>query len=476
MKLYNTLTRQQDEVKPLLPPAISIYTCGPTVYDYLHIGNWFNYVRMDTLIRALQANGFTTNWVMNITDVGHLVSDADDGEDKLEKGARREGKTAWEVAEYYTADFLEAMQLLSIQTPDHIVKATDHIAEQITLIQRLEANGYTYVIDDGVYFDTSKFEGYAAFARLDLEEQQAGARISVNDQKRNQSDFALWKFSPVDSKRDMEWDSPFGGDRKGFPGWHIECSAMSMKYLGESFDIHTGGIDHIPVHHTNEIAQSEAATGQRFANYWMHSNHVMVNGEKISKSLGNGIRLQEIIAQGISAQATRLNILESHYRSQSKFSWDGLEAANNRLKHWQQVACLALQPQSNIPASEEQLITAEIAAATTDITAALFDDLNTPLMLSRLDEAFSIIEKQLLSPPTAQQFATLLTYIHTVLGIDLLVDIVAPNADDMKLMDRRRAARQAKEWDISDKLRYELANAGFGIRDLPSGATLWFKL
>ena len=221
MKIYNTLTRQVDTVTPLEPGHIGVYTCGPTVYDYLHIGNWYNYVRMDTLIRALQANGLQTNCVMNITDVGHLVSDADDGEDKLEKGARREGKTAWEVAKFYTADFMAGLELLHIQMPDQIVKATDHIAEQIELIERLDTKGLTYVIDDGVYYDTSKFEGYASFANLDLDEQQAGARVNFNGQKRNLADFALWKFSATGAKRDMEWDSPFG---KGFPGWHLECS------------------------------------------------------------------------------------------------------------------------------------------------------------------------------------------------------------------------------------------------------------
>jgi len=331
VQLYNTLTRQVDTIEPLNAPRVTVYTCGPTVYDYAHIGHWFNYVRMDTLIRALKLSGYQPDWVMNITDVGHLVSDADEGEDKLEKGAKREGKTAWEVADFYTQDFLHGMELLHISTPDHIVKATDHIAEQIELIQKLEAKGYTYATHDGVYYDTSQFEGYAAFARLDLDSLQAGARVEYNREKRNPTDFALWKFSPppdTDGKtRDMEWDSPWsppgtpaGETRKGFPGWHIECSAMSMKYLGETLDIHAGGIDHIQVHHTNEIAQSEAATGKRFANYWMHSNHVMAGDEKISKSLGNGMRLQEVIEQGISAEAVRLHILESNYHSQSKFS------------------------------------------------------------------------------------------------------------------------------------------------------------
>ena len=371
MKLYNTLTRQVDEIKQLAPPAVTVYTCGPTVYDYAHIGHWFNYVRMDTLIRVLKANGLRPKWVMNITDVGHLTSDTDEGEDKLEKGARREGKTAWEVAEFYTRDFLEGMKTLNMLRPTHLVKATEHVPEQIALIKKLEGKGYTYVIDDGVYYDTGKFKQYADFAGLDLDEQQAGARVSFNPQKRHASDFALWKFSPAGQQRDMEWDSPWG---KGFPGWHIECSAMSMKYLGPTLDLHTGGIDHVPVHHTNEIAQSEAATGQRFANHWLHSNHVTVDGEKISKSLGNGIRLQDITAKGISPMAVRLHVLESHYRSQSKFSWESLQAAQNRLQDLRAVAALRWQPR----AVSHDSTTFAFEDVPAELTRLLADDLNTP--------------------------------------------------------------------------------------------------
>lgn len=470
MKLYNTLTRQTDIVKPLVEGKLGIYTCGPTVYDYLHIGNWYTYVRMDILIRALKADGFETNWVMNITDVGHLVSDADDGEDKLEKGARREGKTAWEVAKFYTHDFLECLDTLNISQPDQLVKATDHIAEQIELIQRLDAKGFTYTIDDGVYYDTSKFEGYAAFANLDLDEQQAGARVSINDQKRNQSDFALWKFSPQGSQRDMEWDSPFGEGKKGFPGWHIECSAMSIKYLGESFDIHTGGIDHIPVHHTNEIAQSEAATGKRFAQVWMHSNHVTVNGEKISKSLGNGIRIQEIVAKDISAEAIRLNVLESHYRSQSKFSWESLDAANNRLKHWRGVCALIFQPQ---PSGATDEVLNELSAAASDISGCLNDDLDTPRILSRIDRAFSVIEAQLITDEATEPFKEFLVYINNVLGIDLLRGVTEPNAEIRELMAQRSQARADKDWLKSDQIRDDLAAQGYQVKDHASGVTLW---
>jgi cysteinyl-tRNA synthetase len=464
MKLYNTLTRQIDEIKPLKPPTITVYTCGPTVYDYAHIGHWFNYVRMDLLIRALKADGLSPKWVMNITDVGHLVSDADDGEDKLEKGAKREGKTAWEVAEFYTKDFVECMELLNVLEPDYLVKATDHIAEQIELIQQLVSKGYTYLIDDGVYYDTSKFEGYAAFARLDLEDQQASGRVAVNPQKRNPSDFALWKLSPQGSKRDMEWDSPWG---KGFPGWHIECSAMSMKYLGESLDIHTGGIDHVPVHHTNEIAQSEAVTGKRFAQYWMHSNHVMVNGDKISKSLGNGIRLQEIVDRGISPEAVRLHVLESHYRSQSQFSWDSLEAAQNRLRGLQEMADLKWQPivkaGTQIPFDQE--------AKT--VTKLLINDLDTPSVLAKLSAIQTLVSNDLVQTDNSNDFSAFLQTVDNLLGLTLYgrPDI---SAEQKEMLSARAQARDNKDWQKSDELRDALNEQGIGVRDTDYGQ-IWYR-
>jgi cysteinyl-tRNA synthetase len=469
MKLYNTLTKQIDELRPLNPDKVTVYTCGPTVYDYAHIGHWFNYVRMDTLIRALHAAQLKTTWVMNITDVGHLVSDADEGEDKLEKGAKREGKTAWEVAEFYTDDFLECMQLLNMLTPDHIVKATDHIAEQIDLIKRLEEKGYTYIIDDGVYYDTSKFEGYAAFARLDLDNQEAGARVGFNEQKHNSSDFALWKFSPTDHQRDMEWDSPWG---KGFPGWHIECSAMAMKYLGEELDIHTGGIDHVPVHHTNEIAQSEAATGKRFAQVWLHSNHVTVNGEKISKSLGNGIRLQEIIEKGIPAEAVRINILESHYRTQSKFSWEGLQAAHNRLKGLYEFAVLQFQATGDDQQNTVQEADFDTSKAT--IQDSLLNDLNTAAALAELNQFAEQVLLRGVSVNAQLAFVHYLTYVDDVLGTNFSKQADITDEQKSQLLERE-TARQNQDWATSDRLRDELASQGLAVRDTAYGAT-WARL
>lgn len=461
MKLYNTLTRQVDEITPLKPPFLGMYTCGPTVYDYAHVGHWFTYVRADLLARTLKGSGLQLTWVMNITDVGHLVSDADEGEDKLEKGARREGKTAWEVAEFYAKDFLREMELLNITHPTHIVKATDHIAEQISLIQTLESKGYTYTIDDGVYYDTSKFAHYADFAQLDLDEQQAGARVAYNPQKRNASDFALWKFSPADHKRDMEWDSPWG---KGFPGWHIECSAMSMKYLGDTLDMHTGGIDHVPVHHTNEIAQSEAATGKQFSRHWMHSNHVLVEGEKISKSSGNGVRLSNLVEQGFSPLALRLLVLESHYRSQSRFSLAGLTAAENRLKDLYAMAALRWQVRDHAIDGTSFAFD----DVPDEVMALLADDLNTPGVMAYLSDVSRQIQAVLLWHKSLPHFENMLTALDDLLGLDL--SKVPDISDGQKaLIAQRETARQNQDWTAADKLRDELLSQGIALRDTPYG-------
>lgn len=464
MKLYNTLTRKTEELKPLNPPTVTVYTCGPTVYDYAHLGHWFTYVRWDTLIRTLKASGLKPKWVMNVTDVGHLVSDADEGEDKLEKGARREGKTAWDVAKFYTDDFIDGMKQLNMLTPYEMPRATDHIAEQIDLIKKLEEKGYTYTTSDGVYYDTAAFPTYANFAKLDLEEQQEGARVEANPEKRNPTDFALWKFSPTDHKRDMEWDSPWG---KGFPGWHIECSAMSMKYLGDTLDIHTGGIDHIPVHHSNEIAQSEAVTGKPFANMWLHSNHVMVEGQKISKSLGNGIRIEGVVAKGYDPMVLRLHILESHYRSQSRFSWDGLEAAKNRLQNYQRMADLQFQPvEANVWFAADQSVTA--------ILAALQDDLNTPTALAILSDLAGRAEEQLISSAEPDQFKDALKQLDDMLGLKL------SHRDDItdaqkELISKREEVRESKDWTRSDEIRHTLTEQGIGVRDTPYGP-IWYRV
>jgi cysteinyl-tRNA synthetase len=465
MKLYNTLTRNLDELSPLNPPTVTLYTCGLTVYDYAHVGNWFAYLRWDTLVRTLRASGLKPKWVLNITDVGHLVSDADEGEDKLEKGARREGKTAWDVAKFYTDYFVDGMRRLNMIDPDYLPRATDHITEQIELIQKLEAKGLTYVIDDGVYYDTAKFPRYADFAKLDLEEQQAGARVEYNSQKRNPTDFALWKFSPKDQQRDMEWESPWG---KGFPGWHLECSAMGMKYLGETLDIHAGGIDHIPVHHTNEIAQSEAATGKPFAKIWLHSNHISVNGEKIAKSAGNGIKLEEIESRGISLMALRLHVLESHYRSQSKFSWESLEAAQNRLHGLYTMAVLRWQlsddDRDNSSYFQEQ------AEA---LLQAMQDDLNSPAALAILSSVQNKLENDLVTGAEQEAFEHFLDVVDDLFGLQLKAQTPLKAAQTQLVADRQ-AARDTKDWARSDELRDQLQAQGIAVRDTAHGS-IWYR-
>ena len=464
MKLYNTLTKQIEEIRPLDPPTVTVYTCGPTVYDYPHIGNWFTFVRYDVLVRTLKLAGYSPKWVMNITDVGHLVSDADDGEDKLEKGARREGKTAWDVAKFYGDYFESALERLHITNPSYLTKATEHIQEQIDLVSQLEAGGYTYVIDDGVYFDTAKFPAYADFASLDVDEQQAGKRVEYNRSKRNPTDFALWKFSPASQQRDMEWASPWG---KGFPGWHLECSAMAMKYLGETIDIHSGGIDHIPVHHTNEIAQSQAATGKPFAQYWMHANHVSVEGQKISKSLGNSVTLEDIESKGFSMDVVRLHILESHYRSQSKFSWDSLEAAKNRLAGIQAFADLRFQGDPNAP----QLAADYFQDKQQSIAAALKDDLGTPQALSILAEVIDTVSQNRPHPDTASALSEFVSFLDGALGLSLHSSENI-GTEQQKLLAERDDARNGRRWEESDRLRDDLVSQGILLRDTPLGA-IW---
>ena len=327
LQLYDTYTRELREFQPLHPPEVGLYTCGPTVYDYAHIGNLRTYISEDILVRVLRFNGHAVKRVMNITDVGHLVSDADTGEDKMEKGSRRTGKSAWEIAEFYTQAFKEDLQRLNILEPTIWCRATDHIPEQIAFIQCIEAKGYTYRTSDGIYFDTSRLPDYGYLARLDVEGLQAGMRVDMGE-KRNVTDFALWKLSPPGQQRQMEWDSPWG---KGFPGWHIECSAMSAKYLGTFFDIHCGGEDHISVHHPNEIAQTQACHGTRLANFWMHYYFLQLDDAKMAKSAGTFLRMQTLLDRGYDPLAYRFFCLSAHYRAKLNITWEGLDGAATAL-------------------------------------------------------------------------------------------------------------------------------------------------
>lgn len=465
MQLYNTLTRKLEQFEPQNPPEVTLYTCGPTVYDYLQIGNWATYVRWDILQRVIKEDGYALDWVMNVTDVGHLVSDADEGEDKLEKGARREGKTAWEVAKFYTDDFKKGMQALNIQDPTHFEPATKHIDAQIELVKRLEAKGYSYIIDDGVYFDTSKLKDYGKLAQLNIEGLKEGARVEVNPQKRNTTDFALWKFSPKDSKRDMEWDSPWG---RGFPGWHLECSAIAMEFLGDTLDIHTGGIDHIPLHHTNEIAQSEAATGKPFANFWLHASFINIDGKKIGKSMGNSITLQDIAQKGFDGLDLRLLYMQSHYRTHANFTFNGLEAARQRRLDIQAFADLRFQLKEG-----GELNGSSFEQTRTLMLEEFNRDLHTPEALAALSDLVTSAETDLVAPDAKKDFVNFLEFLDRTLGLKLL-DSQDINTDVKSLIAQREQARGDKDFAKSDEIRNELAKQGIHLRDTPLG-TVWYR-
>jgi len=466
LTLHNSLSRKLEKFTPLGPKLVLIYTCGPTVYDTPHIGNWYAFLRWDLLIRALQASGYHTKWVMNITDVGHLTSDADEGQDKLEKGAEREHKTAWEVANEYSDYFLKGLERLNFSEPDLLPKATDNIPEQIKFVQSLEQQGLTYVIDDGVYFDTGKIDNYGKLAQLDVKNLIEGARVKVNSQKHHLSDFALWKFSPKDHKRDMEWDSPWG---KGFPGWHLECSTMIDKFLGSTIDIHGGGIDHIPVHHTNEIAQSESLHHQPLANYWLHSNFIKVDGQKISKSLGNLITLEDIEKKGFSLEVFRLLVLESHYRSEAQFSWDTLHAAQNRLDSYQAMADLRWQPIASKDFGNH-IFTDTYQA----MLQAMQDDLDTPKTLTVLSNLANQLNADAISTNNVKELELFLEKINQLLGLQLSKrgDISNEQKD---LLAKRQTARDNQDWAASDQIRDQLKSQGLGVRDTADGQ-IWHKI
>ena len=369
LRLYDNFSRSLREFAPLAQEGpVGLYTCGPTVYDFQHIGNYRTFMFEDTLKRVLRWNGYRVVHVMNITDVGHLTSDADTGEDKMEKGARRTGRTAWEIAALYTRAFQDDIATLNIEPPDVLPRATDHIPEQIEFIADLERRGFTYRTADGIYFDTSRQPDYGYLARLDRAGLEGGKRVELGD-KRNATDFALWKFSPPDSTRQMEWDSPWG---KGFPGWHIECSAMAQKYLGDYFDIHCGGEDHIPVHHTNEIAQTEARVGTRLANFWMHGYFLVQNDAKMAKSAGEFLRVAALVDRGYDPLAFRYLCLTGHYRTQLNFTWEALDAAATGLARMR-TTLHALATDASAVADADAL-----AQFATHVN----DDLNTPRALA----------------------------------------------------------------------------------------------
>ncbi len=462
LRLYNTAARKKQIFKAMNDKEVRMYSCGPTVYDSTHIGHMFAYVFVDILKRVLKADGYKVKSVMNITDVGHLTSDSDTGEDKIEKSAREKGMTAWDIAEHYTKEYFDTMDKLNIWRPDIICKATDHIQQMIDLILKMEKNGFTYRTSDGIYFDTSKFKGYAKFARLNLKQLKEGARIEANLEKRNPSDFALWKFSKPDDKRQMEWDSPFG---KGFPGWHIECTAMSTHYLGDRYDIHTGGIDHIPVHHTNEIAQAYGATGEEnFVNFWLHNNFIVVNGEKMSKSKGNFYTMADIEKRGHDPLAMRYMFMTAHYRSNLNFTWEALESAErtlntlrNHVAEWKKE-------------EDGKSMKKMIDGYKKDFYGALNDDLNTPI-------AISIVWKMARDdklPPSDKLKAVM--EFDGILGLKL-GENEQENLPEgaRKLIDEREKMRDAGKYAETDMLRDRLKNEfGIVIEDTSEG-TKWKK-
>jgi cysteinyl-tRNA synthetase len=483
LQFHNTLTGTVDPFKSITPGAVSLYTCGPTVYDYPHVGNWSGYIYWDVLVRTLIANDYTVNRVMNITDVGHLVSDADDGQDKLEKSAKREGKTAWEVAEFYTDDFLKGIDRLGLISPQHITKATDYIPQQLDLLRALKDKGFTYQIDDGIYFDTAKFPTYGDFAHLDLVAQQAGARVEFNPKKHNPSDFALWKFTPTGEPRDMQWDTPADiveGDDiiMGFPGWHLECSAMAMSILGETLDIHTGGIDHIPVHHTNEIAQSEAATGKLFSHFWIHNNHLKVNGTKISKSLENGYTLDDLEGRGYGPIEFRLFVLQGRYNNEGNFTFDNLNAAKNRLNNWRSIAALRHQTHDTLQNDDDKSTnerSVSLYAASQAVVEALSNDLDTPAALTIIDDAFTRLENASLKDIHQHALVSLIETVDSVLGLQLIASTPDISDDMKRIIIERQQARENANWPQSDTLRTELEKSGITIRDTTHGP-IWSYL
>lgn len=449
-KFYNTLTRQKEEFKPLHAGEVRIYSCGPTVYWFPHIGNWRSYIFADVLRRSLEQNNFKVSHIINITDVGHLVGDGDEGEDKMIVAMKREGKSAYDIARFYETAFMTDRDKLNILPATVYPRATEHISEQIELVKALETKGFTYKTSDGIYFDTSKLPEYGRLSGQKAEEKQGGARVDLGE-KKNSTDFALWKFSPTDSKREMEWNSPWG---IGFPGWHAECSAMAKKYLGVPFDIHTGGEDHIPVHHENEIAQTMGADDVLEANVWMHNAFLMVDGGKMSKSLGNIYTLSQLEEKGIEPLAFRLFCLGASYRGKLNFTFEAVQAAQNALNKLRETVRDWSEPTI---ASSEYI---------QKFNQAIEDDLNTPQALAVMWEMIG--NENLESSVKA---ATLLDF-DKVFGLRLDEYIgkkVDVPEEVLILVKAREEARSSKNWAESDRLRDEIAVKGFVVEDSPQG-------
>jgi len=461
LKLYNTLTKSKEDFKPINPGQARIYTCGPTVYDTVSIGNFRSYIFADTLKRVLRANGYNLQTIENITDVGHLTDDADSGEDKLEAQSQKTGQKATEIADIIMDRYFTDRRKLKLSDPNKWVKATDHIEDQIKMIQELEERGFTYKIEDGIYFDSSKLDDYGKLANLNVEGQLEGARVEKTEGKKSSSDFALWKFSPKDSQRQQEWVSPWG---VGFPGWHIECSAMSRRYLEFPFDIHTGGIDHIPVHHTNEIAQNEALTGKPSVKYWLHNEFLVIDNKKMSKSLGNIYSITDLEGKGFSPLVFKYFTYSAHYRQQQNFTWKALEAAQNAYEK-------ILRNISNWVDAENFTETEPDKNYLEKFQDAYNDDMNMPQALA---VAWDLINSDLGS---SKKVSTLLE-MDKILGLNLSSALEKEEAPIFiqNLLSEREIAREKKDWTKADELRGEIEKAGYIIDDTGSGPVVHKKL
>lgn len=470
MQLYNTLSRKIEVFTPQDPNDVKIYTCGPTVYSFAHIGNFACYIYWDLLVRTIYLHGWKPHRVMNITDVGHLTSDGDDGPDKLEKGAKRENKTVWEIADFYTKAFFADFHALNLIEPNKIARATDYIKEDLQVVNQLIKNGYTYETSDGIYFDTSKFPDYALFAKLDLDNLKSGARVEFNPEKRHSSDFAIWKFIQNGEDHAMRWD--FLG-RPGYPGWHLECSTISHFELGEPLDIHTGGIDHIPVHHTNEIAQSQAAFGEIMSRFWLHCNFITIDGQKISKSLGNVFMIYDLIKRDFSPLDYKLWVLQGHYQSERNFTFDALKSAQIRRLKWRNQIAELLQSD--------------------DLKKLLYSTAQGPNKISKnqtLSHYLSNLQSQIKSPTTniSQQILTLTSnnlnsaaafsyidqhelsledwaFVEQLFGLNLFKDQSLPSIEVIKLIEARVNARKKKDYQQSDLLRDQITASGYSVKD-----------
>ena len=440
MRFYNTMTRKVEEFIPNEEGKVKLYTCGPTVYSYAHIGNLTAYIYWDLLVRALKMDGFKVRRVLNITDVGHLVSDGDSGEDKLEKGAAQEGKSVYEVADYYIKTFMSDYHDLSLLEPEVLARATDYIEADMKAVDLMTANGYTYETTDGVYYDTSRFDDYAKFARLDLTGLQAGARVKFSEEKRNASDFAVWKFIQPNEKHAMRWD--YLG-RPGYPGWHLECSTIINTELTGPIDIHTGGIDHIPVHHTNEIAQYFAMTGRALSRYWLHCDFITIDGEKISKSLGNIYTLADLAKRGFTAMDYKMWVLSGHYQGTRNFSFESLESSRNRRLNWRNRIAECYQKDVVSDASFNKILD------------AINNNLNSP-------EAFAVIDNAVLDLKDWYK-------VDELFGLKLIKESPELSSEMIKLVDEREKARAKKDFARADEIRDVLAKQGITLKDTADG-------